>query len=167
MTGVLVLARSATPGRSRRAAVLLATAAVSLLTAPPAAAAPPPNDAQAAAQAITLPADVAGTTAESTLEPTEPPARCAPARGTVWYGFTATAKERVVARRPAAGDLDAQLTVFLRQRAQTQQIDCDATDADGLAEVTFTTQARASYLIRVEQRANSVAGAPLPRLHPS
>src|SRR6185295_1170673 len=143
---------------SRRAGALLVAGLASLLAACPAAAAPPPNDAQAAPQPIALPADVAGTTAESTLEPTEPPARCDPARGSVWYAFTATGDDRVVARLQAAGDLDAQLTVFLRQRSQAQQIDCDATDPDGLAQVSFTTRARASYLLRVEQRANSVPG---------
>jgi hypothetical protein len=129
-----------------------------LATAGPAVAAPPPNDAQAAAQALTLPADVTGTTAESTAEPSEPVATCGATRGTVWYAFTAPAAERVVARLQAAGDLDAQVTVFLRQRSQTQQVDCDATDTSGLAQVNFTTRAGASYLIRVEQRFNSVPG---------
>src|SRR5919202_1746914 len=158
MAGVLVVVRPAATGRRRLAGALLAAAVLSLAGAASATAAPPPNDAQAAPQAITLPADVAGTTSESTLEPTEPPAHCAPARGSVWYAFTATGNERVVARLQAAGDLDAQVTVFLRQRSQTQEIDCDATDADGLAQVSFTTRAGASYLIRVEQRANSVPG---------
>src|SRR5919202_4383032 len=158
MAGVLVVVRPAATGRRRLAGALLAAAVLSLAGAASATAAPPPNDAQAAPQAITLPADVAGTTSESTLEPTEPPAHCAPARGSVWYAFTATGNERVVARLQAAGDLDAQVTAFLRQRSQTQQIDCDATDPEGLAQVTFTTRARASYLIRVEQRSNSVPG---------
>jgi hypothetical protein len=129
-----------------------------LVTAGPAVAAPPSNDAQGAAQALSLPADVTGTTAESTAEPSEPFATCGATRGTVWYAFTAPAAERVVARLQAAGDLDAQVTVFLRQRSQTQQLDCDATDTSGLAQVNFTTRAGASYLIRVEQRFNSVPG---------
>jgi len=136
----------------------LAMAAGLLLSAGPALAAPPANDAQAAAQALTLPADVAGTTVESTVEPAEPFGACGSSRGTVWYAFTAPAAERVVARLQAEGDLDAQISVFLRQRSQTQQVDCDQTDAQGLAQVTFTTRAGASYLVRVEQRFNSVAG---------
>jgi hypothetical protein len=139
------------------AAVLALTGLLAI--AFPAAAAAPPNDAQASPQAITLPADVAGATAESTLEPTEPPATCGAARGTVWYAFTAPRAERVVARLQAAGDLDAQISVFLRQRSQTQQVDCDATDRQGLAQVSFRTREGASYLVRVEQRANSVAGS--------
>jgi hypothetical protein len=141
-----------------RVATVLFAACGWLIAAEPAAAAPPANDPQSSPQAITLPADVGGTTAESTVEPTEPPARCGATRGTVWFAFTASADERVVARLQAAGDLDAQVSVFQRQRSQTQQLDCDATDADGLGQVSFTTRARGSYLIRVEQRANSVPG---------
>jgi hypothetical protein len=137
--------------------LLLATLAW-VLAVDPAVAAPPPNDAQAAPQAVTLPADVAGTTVDSTVEATEPPSQCGSMKGTVWYAFTATGDARVVARLQAAGDLDGQVSVFLRQRSQTQPIDCDATDPDGLAQVTFTTRERASYLIRVEQRGNSVPG---------
>lgn len=96
MTGLLLVARPAPAGCSRVAGALLAAALVALLGAPRAAAAPPPNDAQAAPQAITLTADVTGTTYESTLEPTEPALRCGPARGTVWYAFTAPGDERVV-----------------------------------------------------------------------
>ncbi|MEA2247465.1 MAG: hypothetical protein QOH46_1994 [Solirubrobacteraceae bacterium] len=144
--------------RARLFTLAALTATGLLVTAGPALAAPPPNDAQASAQALTLPADVVGTTVESTVEPTEPPGSCGGARGTAWYTFTATGAERVVARLQAAGDLDAQVTVFLRQRSQTQQVDCDATDANGLAQVSFTTRAGAGYLIRVEQRLNSVAG---------
>lgn len=138
-------------------ALLLATLA-SLLAVDRAAAAPPPNDPQGAPQAITLPADVTGTTAESTIEATEPVGRCGSMKGTVWYAFTATGDDRVVARLQAAGDLDAQVSVFLRQRSQTQPIDCDPTDPEGIAQVSFTTRARASYLIRVEQRGNSLPG---------
>jgi hypothetical protein len=143
----------------RRAAMGLLLAALAwTLAVEPAAAAAPPNDAQAAPQAITLPADVAGTTVDSTVEPTEPPSRCGSMKGTVWYAFTATGDARVVVRLQAAGDLDAQVSVFLRQRSQTQPVDCDPTDPDGVAQVTFTTRARAAYLVRVEQRGNSVPG---------
>ena len=53
-------------------------------------AAPPPNDQRSSAQAIGLPASVAGTTTDSTLEPDEPPG-CAPLRGSVYYELQATA----------------------------------------------------------------------------
>jgi hypothetical protein len=72
----------------------------------------------------------------------------------VWYAFTAPASERVVARLRAGGDLDAQLSVFLRQRSQAQALGCDRTDARGLAQLAFRTTAGAGYLVRVEQRAN-------------
>ncbi|MEA2229690.1 MAG: hypothetical protein QOF04_3320 [Solirubrobacteraceae bacterium] len=144
--------------RARLFAVAVLALAGLPASASTAAAAPPPNDAQASPQALTLPADVTGTTAESTLQPAEPLGSCGPARGSVWYAFTAPRAERVVARLQAAGDLDAQVAVFLRQRSQTQPVDCDATDAEGLGQVTFRTREGASYLVRVEQRANSVAG---------
>jgi hypothetical protein len=147
-----------TRGPVSAALVAIGLAAVLLGGATPAMASPPPNDAQARPQVVSLPADVAGTTAESTVEATEPPAACAATSGTVWYAFTAPASERVVARLRAGGDLDAQLSVFLRQRSQTQPLSCDRTDAQGLAQLAFRTTAGANYLVRVEQRANSVAG---------
>lgn len=153
------LARAPFHAHARPTVLLAALALTGLLSAASSAlAAPPANDSQAAAQLLSLPADVAGSTVEATVEPAEPTSVCGTTRGTVWYAFTAPAAERVVARVQAAGDLDAQVTVYLRQRSQTGQVDCDATDADGLAQVSFTTRAGASYLIRVEQRANSVPG---------
>jgi hypothetical protein len=147
-----------TRGPASAALVVIGAASVLLGGATPAMAAPPPNDPQGRPQVVTLPADVAGTTAESTVEPTEPPAACAATSGTVWYAFTAPASERVVARLRAGGDLDAQLSVFLRQRSQAQPLGCDRTDERGLAQLAFRTTAGADYLVRVEQRANSVAG---------
>ena len=121
--------------------LLLATLA-SVLAVDPAAAAPPPNDPQGAPQAITLPADVRA--------PPRSPRSSRRARGTLRVNeghrlvrLHRDRRRRVVVRLQAAGDLDAQVSVFLRQRSQTQPIDCDPTDPEGVAQVSFTTRTRA------------------------
>lgn len=139
---------------------LAAAAALLLLSfAMPAAAhaAPPSNDARTAPQAVTLPAGVAGTTRESTLEADEP-AACAPLGASVWYSLTAADTTRIVVRLAAAGNLDATVDVFKRTRSQLSPVACEVGDENGQAEATFRPEKGASYLIRVGQRANSVAG---------
>jgi hypothetical protein len=136
----------------------LLAAAVALLVAPAAAhAAPPANDARTSPQAVTLPASVSGTTRESTLEADEP-SSCAALKGSVWYSLTASDTTRIVVRLAASGDLDGAVDVFRRTRSQLTSVTCDTTDDNGQAEVTFKPDKGASYLIRVGQRASSVAG---------
>ncbi len=149
-------------------AVLLAVLALPAT----AAAAPPPNDARAAAERVTLPAVVNGTTAESTLEVDEP-AACAPLRGSVFYELRAPSDDRVVLRLKAAGDLDAAVDVFRRVRSQLEPVGCDPTDRRGDAGVRFRPVRGGIYLIRVGQLANSVPGrfrldvfAPVPDPRP-
>src|SRR4051812_16309004 len=141
----------------RWASAFVATALVCLL-APPAFAAPPSNDARAQASAITPPATVSGTTAESTVEADEPPA-CQPLRGSVFYEFRAPSAERMAIRLRAAGDLDATVDVFLRTRSQLTPVACELTDRNGNASLEFTPQAGQTYVVRVGQRANSQPGA--------
>ena len=124
----------------------------------PALAAPPANDQRAAAQALTLPAGVSGTTRESTLEEDEP-GTCSQLRGSVWYSIQPAAGRRVVARLAASGDLDAVVDVFQRTRSQLTPVECDVGNSRGQAEVEFRSPSRpTSYLIRVGQRVNSVPG---------
>jgi hypothetical protein len=138
-----------------RASVL---AGALLLFAPSVAqAAPPPNDLRTTPQQLTLPASVAGTTRESTLEPDEP-GSCAPLRGSVFYEFTAQSADRIVVRLQAAGDLDAVVDVFRRIRSQFSQVACEVGDQQGRAELTFRPERGAIYVVRVGQRTNSVAG---------
>src|ERR671936_2954530 len=66
----------------------------------------PGNDDRAHAQAITPPASVTGTTVGATREPTEPASSCGGDGGSVWYQFTASQDERLVADFQAYGDLD-------------------------------------------------------------
>src|SRR5688572_12257687 len=120
-----------------RTILLAVAAALATLAAPAAAlAAPPANDERTAARTLTLPAAVDGTTAESTLEPTEP-FGCQPLQGSVWYELQAPSDDRIVVRLSARGDLDATLDVFRRTRSQLDPVDCETGDEEGRAELSF------------------------------
>jgi hypothetical protein len=130
-----------------------------LAVASPASAAPPPNDARAAAQPLgALPADVRGTTVESTLDADEPPAVCAPLRGSVWYAFDAAESRAIAIALDAAGDLDAAVDVFVRERSQITPVFCRRTNRRGAMTFEIDAVAGTSYLLRVASRANSVDG---------
>ena len=152
--------------------LVLGTIMLALLVPAGAAAAPPGNDQRSAPQAVTLPSSVAATTAESTVEPDEP-LGCAPLGGSVFYELRAVRDDRVVVQLDAAGDLDATLDVFRRVRSQLEPVDCAVTDRRGQAGFRFGAVRGGIYLIRVGQRANSVAGrfrldvfAPVPAPRP-
>ena len=125
-----------------------------------ATAAPPPNDARTAPQELgALPATVRGTTAEATTEPDEP-FSCGPAiKNSVWYSFTAAGDRGVLAALDAAGDMDAVVDVFERQRSQLRPVGCQPTNRRGQATVDFDAIAGTDYLIRVAPFSNSVADA--------
>ena len=151
---------------------LLGALAFALVVPAASTAAPPPNDQRSAPQAVTLPSSVNGTTAESTVEPDEP-FGCAPLGGSVFYELRATRDDRVVVRLDAAGDLDATVDVVRRVRSQLEPVDCAVTDRRGEAGFRFQAVRGGIYLIRVGQRANSVAGrfrldvfAPVPAPRP-
>src|SRR5205085_12627284 len=141
---------------SRLAAPPLAAAAV-LVPAAPAVAAAPSNDDRAAARTVAVPSETTGSTLGSTLE-TDEPGGCISAKGSVWYRFTTASAGRIAVRLQANGDLDASVSVFKVNRSQAQPVDCDDTDDSGRAAVSFKSEAGASYLVRVGQRFNSVAG---------
>jgi hypothetical protein len=158
--------------RAGRARVLVGAVALALALPAAASADPPSNDARAAAQDVTLPATVDATTAESTLE-AEEPFGCAPLRGSVFYELRAPSDDRIVVRLDAAGDLDATVDVFRRVRSQLEPVECDQTDRRGDAGFQFRPVRGGTYLIRVGQRDNSVAGrfrldvfAPVPAPRP-
>ena len=137
---------------------LLAAAFVLLLLPAAAHAAPPPNDARTAPLAVSLPASIAGTTQDATLDADEPPS-CAPLKASVWYSLTAAGTTRTIVQLAAGGDLDGTVDVFRRTRSQLTPVACDQTDDKGQASVSFKPEAGASYLIRVGQLSNSVAGS--------
>jgi hypothetical protein len=158
--------------RAPWARAVLGAIAVALALPATASAAPPPNDARSAPQRIGLPATVNATTAESTVEADEP-FGCAPLRGSLFYELRAPSDDRIVVRLDAAGDLDATVDVFRRVRSQLQPVDCDLTNRRGDAGFQFRPVRGGTYLIRVGQRDNSVAGrfrldvfAPVPAPRP-
>jgi hypothetical protein len=148
-----MIAAARRPGLGVLVAVLLAAAVPGA-----AAAAPPPNDQRTQPQLLTLPSSVTGTTGESTLEADEP-SGCAPLAGSVFYEVRAPSADRITVRLDAAGDLDATLDVFRRVRSQLELVNCDTTDRRGQTGFQFRPQPRGVYLIRVAQRAGSVAGS--------
>jgi hypothetical protein len=160
---------------SSRRSIVIATAAVAVAALAPGAAAQaqqPPNDQRTAPQVLTLPASVSGTTAESTLEADEP-FGCVPLAGSVFYELRAPSDDRIVVRLDAAGDLDATLEVFRRVRSQLEPVNCELSDRRGRAGFQFRPVRGGVYLIRVGQRAGSVAGrfrldvfAPVPPPRP-
>ena len=131
---------------------------LALLAVPPAVAAAPANDARTAPQRLTLPTTVQGTTVEATVEPDEPSSACGRAiKGSVWYEFTATSSRSVLLAVDAAGDMDAALDVFRRQRSQLTSVVCRLTNDRGEATVDIDVAEDATYLVRVAPLSNSVA----------
>jgi hypothetical protein len=142
------------------------------VVAPPASAAPPANDARGAATVISPPGGADGTTAGATLESGESPTLSGESvAGSVWYTFRTPQARRVVVRLRAGGDLDAGFELYRRARSQLPLEQSRLTGEDGRADLIFDSRAGATYLLRVAQRANSVAGPfrldiYLPRLFP-
>jgi hypothetical protein len=118
---------------------------------------PPANDARTAPQELgQLPALVRGTTAEATLEEDEPGSMCGPIKNSFWFSFTAPASRELLVALDAAGDLDATLEVFTRQRSQLTPVTCVRTNRRGQATIDADATAGTSYLVRVAPLANSV-----------
>lgn len=133
--------------------------AVLAFSAAPAAAAPPPNDQRAAASPITLGDTVGGTVRDATIDFTEPQPSCAGASATVYYRFTPPPSGSVVVTLDAGGDLDAAVTVFLRERSELTEIGCDRTDKEGSATLALDDlDPEAEYVVQVAQRGGSDPG---------
>ena len=140
------------------AAATSALVALGVLVATPAVAAAPANDARTAPQILTLPTTVEGTTTEATLEADEPFSGCGRAlKGSVWYAFTSTTSRSVILALDAAGDMDAAIDVFRRQRSQLTPVTCQLTNARSEATVDIDVADDADYLVRVAPLSNSVA----------
>lgn len=126
-------------------------AAASEPSAPP----PPANDEIANAQPVTsLPSTLAGTTVGATITAHEPNAgNCGGETTTnsVWYSLqaSATAVQRVAVELAAAGKLDAAVTIYKAVRSEFLQVACERTDEEGKASLTFRTEKKALYDIRV------------------
>ena len=131
------------------------TAAGAGLLPQAAIAAPPPNDNRAQAQVVALPSTTDGTTVEATQEPNEP-AGCSGVRGTVWYRVAPDRDGRVIADLTANGDLDAVVDVYRVRRSQLTAVNCDTTDENGRASLSFPVRSGETYLIRIAPVFNSV-----------
>ena len=144
----------------QRHVLAAALTAAALLAIPSlATAAKPSNDDRADARVLTLPASVDGTTKDASLElETEPSSGCAPAKRSVWYLVKAPRDGRISVKLDASGDLDTVVDTYLRQRSQTNPLECDLSDKDGRSEVSFKVKEGQSYLIRVGERQNSASG---------
>ena len=146
-------------GRATRwtGAVGAGVVALAVLAAPPAVAAAPANDARTAPQRLTLPTTVQGTTVEATLEADEPTSSCGRAiKSSVWYEFTTTSSRSVLLAIDAAGDMDAAVDVFRRQRSQLTSVACRLTNDRGEATLDIDVAEGATYLVRVAPLSNSV-----------
>ena len=97
-----------------------------------------------------------GTTAEATLEEDEPGSSCGPIKNSVWFSFTAPSSRELLVALDAAGDLDATVEVFSRQRSQLTPLTCQQTDRRGAATIDADAAAGTTYLVRVAPLANSV-----------
>lgn len=180
MLPLLLAALCATPLASAQDAPRPARAAV--VEAPP----PPPNDEVVNAQSIgSLPATLHGTTVGATLAAGEQAGSCgggATTENSVWYSLHASASvaQRLAIELQAAGNLEAAVAVFRVVRSQLQQVECETTDENGRASLTFTAAKSAVYDIRVAALSSSQQagftlnvflptpaatppGAPLPR----
>jgi hypothetical protein len=137
-------------------------AAVALLAllalAAPAQAAPPVNDLRTAPQDLgPLPALARGTTLDATLDAEEPPSSCGQIKSSVWFAFTATSRRELLVALDAAGDMDAVVDLFVRERSQVTPVDCARTNRSGLATIDREAQAGTDYLVRVSPLFNSSA----------
>ena len=124
---------------------------------PGAQAAPPGNDDRGDAQALTVPSTVRGTTVDATTEPTEPGTCSGIAANSVWYSIAPSAARDLVLELDAAGDLDAVVDVFRRDRSQLSSLACDQTDRRGRLTLDFSQPRNAPLLVRVAQRQNSAS----------
>ena len=138
-------------------AALVAVLALLALAAP-AQAAPPANDLRTNPQDLgPLPALARGTTVDATLDVDEPPSDCGGIKSSVWFAFTATSRRELLVALDAAGDMDAVVDLFVRERSQVTLVDCARTNRNGLATIDRTAQAGTNYLVRVAPLLNSSA----------
>ena len=142
-----------------RALVLITSMALGLLLAPPGAlAAPPPNDQREDATQLQPPTTISGSLVDATTDEGQPSGSCNSEDVSVWYRFTQPAGGRLVVLVDTAGDLDAVVSLFRRDRSTLEPVDCQSTDRGGhLMLDEEGLQGGATYFIRVARRAGSPA----------
>jgi hypothetical protein len=160
------------------ASMVLASSACAELSSPaPSAPLAPANDALADAQAISvhsLPATISGTTVGATTEPGERESACrVPTGNSVWYSLRVGAAQRVGIDISAGGALDATVDVYHAVRSALSSVECQETEGQGKASLSFQASKNGLYDIRVAAIAGSqLAGftlevfTPTPALRP-
>jgi hypothetical protein len=125
------------------------TATAPASSAPPA----PANDALTGAQAISvrnLPATINGTVVGATTEAGERESAChLPTSNSVWYSLRVTGAQRVGIDLAAAGALDATVDVYHAVRSQLTSVECQETEGQGKASLSFQASKNGLYDIRV------------------
>jgi hypothetical protein len=145
--------------RARRALLFLALLALGALLLAAAAGAEeapklppaPANDTLADAQAIhSLPASLNGTTVGATTEAGEVQSGCdTSTTNSVWYSLRVTSPHRVALQLAASGALDATLDVYHAVRSQLSSVQCQQTEGEGKASLSFEASKNGLYEIRV------------------
>jgi hypothetical protein len=117
----------------------------------------PANDASANAQVIHgLPATLDGTTIAATTEAGEPGSGCAGSTtNSVWYSVRPASAEQISVDLEAGGALDATVDVYHAVRSEVGRVECDRTDKQGKASLSFKAAKNGLYLIRVAALENS------------
>jgi hypothetical protein len=140
------------------ALVALVCVAAVATPAAPASAAPPPNDSRTAPQELgRLPALVTGTTVDATLEQDEPFSGVGPIKNSVWFSFSVPSDRELLVALDAAGDMDAAVELFVRERSQLMSLSSQRTNRRGEATIDADANAGTSYVVRVAALSNSVA----------
>ena len=110
----------------------------------------PPNDERRAAERLAPPPSaMEGTLVGATYSYSDPDVDCADLAGTVWYRLPATTSQRIAIRLKAHGKLDGAIGVFQLVRSKYTTLGCSATDAKGIAGVSFDARKGSRYLVLV------------------
>jgi hypothetical protein len=117
----------------------------------------PANDRLTDAQALRLPALVAGSTKGASTE--RPRLACSAAENDVWYGLASSRRGPILVRLTAAGKLDAVVGVYRRARSRLYPVACGTTNAKGRLLLPFYGRRHAEYVVVVAQRTESAPGS--------
>jgi hypothetical protein len=100
---------------------------------------------------------VSGTTVDATLEQDEPFSPVGPIKNSVWFSFSVSSSRELLVALDAAGDMDAVVDLFVRERSQLMPVSGQRTNRRGEATIDADASAGTTYLVRVAALSNSVA----------
>jgi hypothetical protein len=81
---------------------------------------------------------------------------CGPIKNSVWFSFSVPASRQLLVAVDAAGDMDAVVELFERERSQLTSLSCQKTNKRGEATIDADATAGTNYLVRVAALSNSV-----------